>query len=293
VSANPWKAVRILFQHVLPRLALIYVVVACSIFHMNCGLVFYPDRELEGHPGKIGLAYQDVTIPTADGLKLHAWYVPAERPIGTVLHCHGNAGNISHRLDIIDLFHGLGVNVLIFDYRGYGHSEGKPNEQGTYLDAETAWKYLLEQRHERPERIVIHGQSLGGSVAAYLARDHRPAGLVLESTFHDITELGAELFPLLPVRWISWLKYKTADYVRAVKCPVMVIHSRQDEMIAFHHGQKVFAAAAEPKRFLEIHGSHNDGPYESRAVYEPAMRKFLDDALGKQPATAEPVPAGR
>ncbi len=246
---------------------------------LNAHLVYAPKRQWDATPADAKLTYEDVWPIASDGVKLHAWCVPAENAKGTVLFSHGNGGNVSHRLDTILVHHQLGMNVLIFDYRGYGKSEGKPSEEGTYRDVEAVWKYLVETRGEKPERIVIHGRSLGGAVAAHLARDHTPAALVVESSFYDITELGVEMFPWLPVRWLSRMEYKTAEYVGGVKCPVMVIHSRTDGMIAFHHGEKILAAAPEPKRFLEIHGSHNSGFMESDDIYRSALREFFDDVL--------------
>jgi len=197
-----------------------------------------------------------------------------------VLFCHGNGGNISHRLDTIWTWNKLGMNVLIFDYRGYGKSEGKPSEEGTYLDAEAAWKHLVEKRGAAGERIIIHGRSLGGAVAARLARDHTPAGLILESTFSSVPDMAAKLYPMFPVRLLSRFEYGTAEYVAAVKCPVMVIHSAEDDIIPFKLGRRVFEAAGEPKRFVQIHGSHNSGFMESDGVYTPALRKFLSERLG-------------
>jgi len=282
VKLDGWKVLRIGFHDVLPRLALVYVVMMSITEYLNTKLAFYPDRDIETTPRSAGLAYEDVSIPTADGLKLGAWYVPAEGALGTALFCHGNAGNISGRLETIAVLHELKLNVLIFDYRGYGRSEGRPTEEGTYLDAEAAWRWLVEARGVRPGRIVLHGRSLGGSVAAHLARDRAPAGLVVESTFANATDLAAELFPWLPVRWLSRLEYDTAAYAGGVTCPVMVIHSRDDELIPFHHGRRVFEAAPQPKRFLEIHGSHNAGFVESEKTYVPALRGFLADALGRE-----------
>lgn len=276
-----WKLLRIAFLQVLPRVTLVCVLVLCSMKWMNTRLVYYPQRQWDATPADAKLAYEDVWPVASDGVKLHAWYVPAENAVGTVLFCHGNGGNVSHRLETILLHHQLGVNVLIFDYRGYGKSEGRPSEEGTYRDAEAMWKYLVETRGEKPERIVIHGRSLGGAVAAHLARDCTPAGLVVESSFYDITELGVELFPWLPVRWLSRMEYKTAEYVGGVRCPVLVIHSRTDGMIAFHHGENIFAAAPEPKRFLEIHGMHNSGFVESDDVYRPALRQLFAEVLDK------------
>lgn len=172
------------------------------------------------------------------------------------------------------------LNVLMFDYRGYGRSEGSPDEKGTYLDAEAAWRYLVEQRRERAGQIVIHGRSLGGAVAAHLAGDHTPAALVLESTFSSIPDLAARLYWWLPVRWLSKFHYRTAERVAAIQCPVLVIHSRDDDLIPFEHGRHIFEAAPQPKRFLEIRGSHNSAFLDSESTYAPALRAFLGEHLG-------------
>jgi hypothetical protein len=279
-----WRLLRVLFAEVIPRVALAWVLVVCGMNWLNNRLVYYPQRQWDATPAEDNLPYEDAAFVTSDGLKLHAWYVPANGAAGTVLFCHGNAGNVSHRLETVAVLHKLGMNVLVFDYRGYGKSEGRPTEAGTYRDAEAAWSYLVEARGEKPERIVIHGRSLGGPVAAHLAMGRSPAGLIVESSFHDITELGAELFPWLPVRWLSRMKYRTAEYVKDVRCPVLVIHSRTDDMIAFHHAEKIFAAAPRPKRLLEIHGAHNGAFLDSADIYNPALRQFFAEALGRSAA---------
>jgi hypothetical protein len=282
-----WRLLRILFAEVIPRVALVWVLVVCGMNWLNNHVVFAPLREWETTPADYNLPYEDVTFLSADGVRLSAWHVPATDAVGTVLFCHGNAGNISHRIETITVLHQLGMNVLVFDYRGYGKSEGRPTEEGTYRDAEAAWAYLVETRREKPERIVIHGRSLGGAVAAHLARDRTAAGLIVESSFYDITELGAEMFWWLPVRWLSRMKYRTAEYVRGARCPVLVIHSRDDDMIAPHHGQNIFDAAPQPKRLLEIHGDHNSAFLDSADIYNPALRQFFAEVFGK-PARQQP-----
>jgi len=257
----------------------VYVVLCVALYLLQSRLVYYPSRDIDTTPGQLHLPFEEVFLTASDGVRIHAWYVPAERACGTVLFCHGNGGNISHRLDTIWTLHQLGTNVLIFDYRGYGRSEGHPTEEGTYLDAEAAWKHLREQRGEPAGRIVIHGRSLGGAVAAYLARAHTPAGVVLESTFSSLPDMGAKVYPMFPVRLLSRFRYATAEYVTAVKCPVLVVHSPEDDIIPFAQGRAVFAAAAEPKRFVQIRGSHNSGFLESGDVYTSALRDFLSGAL--------------
>ncbi|MCK4602008.1 MAG: alpha/beta hydrolase, partial [Phycisphaerae bacterium] len=209
-----------------------------------------------------------------------------EEARATVLFCHGNGGNISHRLTTINMLHEMGLDVFLFDYRGYGRSEGAPSEAGTYLDAEAAWRYLTEQRALEAGRIVIHGRSLGGSIAAYLARDREPAALVVEQTPSSIPEIAADLYPFFPralVRWLSRFDYNTLDYVKAVKCPVLVIHSRDDEMIPFSHGRRIFEAAGEPKEFIELRGRHNDAFAVSEEIYRKRLGQFISEHVGRPP----------
>lgn len=234
------------------------------------------------------MPFEDVELLTDDGVRLHAWWVPAPlKESGaarrSVLFCHGNAGNISHRTESVGVFHKLGLNVLIFDYRGYGRSAGRPTERGTYLDAEAAWKHLVEVRGARPERTVLFGRSLGGAVAARTAEAHPPGALILESTFTSLPDMGAELYPWLPVRLLSRYRYRSSDLVPAMKCPVLVIHSPEDELVPYAHGRRLFETAPGPKTFLEIGGDHNNGWYESRKRYVAGLRAFLDEHLPPAP----------
>jgi fermentation-respiration switch protein FrsA (DUF1100 family) len=229
-----------------------YLIIAIALFFFQYRLIYYPETILLTTPDAAHLPYEEVLLRTQDGVRLHGWYLPAQQHRGVLLHCHGNAGNISHRLDVLELFHRLGLSVLIFDYRGYGKSAGRPDESGTYRDAEAAWNYLLTERGIAPGAVIVHGQSLGGAVAAWLAHRHTPGALILESTFTSVENVAATLYPYLPVRWLTRYHYPTIDFVRDVKCPVLVVHSRGDEIIAFSHGQRLFEAAPEPKAFLEI-----------------------------------------
>ena len=197
-----------------------------------------------------------------------------------VLFCHGNAGNMSHRLESIRVFHRLGLSTLIFDYRGYGQSEGKPTEQGTYLDAEAAWRYLVQRQEVDPAEVFVFGRSLGGAIAAWLARGHTPKALIMESTFTSVPDIAAHLYPYLPVRLLSRFHYNAVDYVRQVNCPVLIVHSRDDEMIPFSHGRRLFETANEPKEFLEIRGSHNEGFMTSADRYEEGLASFLSTPAG-------------
>lgn len=242
-----------------------------------------PGRAITATPADAGLRFEEVTLTAADGVRLHGWWVPAPgpaaRPRRALLHCHGNAGNIGHRLEYVEIFHALGLDVLLFDYRGYGRSDGTPGEAGLYLDAEAAWAHLVA-RGVRPADIVVHGQSMGGAVAAHLAARRQPAALVLESAFTSVPDVAARLYWWLPARWLARLSLDTRAELAGVRSPVLVIHSRDDEIIAFAHGQALHAAAREPKAFAAIRGDHNGGFWISREAYTRAWREFLASLPG-------------
>jgi uncharacterized protein len=242
-------------------------------------MLYYPTRELEATPSDIGLGFEEVTVRTRDGVALSTWYVPSRTERGIVVFCHGNAGNISHRLDSIRIFHDLGLSVLIFDYRGYGKSEGSPTEQGTYRDAEAVWEYLVNLKRIPPGKIVIFGRSLGGAVAAHLAATREAAALIVESGFTSVPDLGARHFPYLPVRLISRFGYRTIEKVQRTDIPKLFIHSPQDEIVPYSQGLELFAHAAEPKEFLEIAGGHNDGFLISGERYISGLERFLSRYL--------------
>jgi len=254
----------------------IYLLVSVYMTLFQSRLVYYPTREIERTPGDAGLAYEQVAFTSGDDVALTGWFIPAQEERGVVLFCHGNGGNISHRIETITIMNMLGLSIFIFDYRGYGHSGGKPTEKGTYRDAEAAWMYLVENRGISPQEIVIHGRSLGGAVAAWLALKHTPKAFILESSFTSVPDVGAEFYPWLPVKLISRFNYPTITYIRELSCPVLVIHSSEDDLLPYSHGRRLFEAAAEPKEFLDIHGTHNDGYIMSGKHYIDGLNSFIE-----------------
>lgn len=271
-----------LLLSVLALVGALYVVICLSLFFMQGRLLYYPNlpsREITATPAEIGLDFEPVTLTTSDGIRIKGWFVPASQAKGTLLFFHGNAGNISHRLDSLAIFHRLGLSTLIIDYRGYGESEGRITEQGTYLDAEAAWRYLTETKGTDPKEIVIFGRSLGGAVAANLVIRTSPAGLILESVFSSVPDMAAQLYPVFPVRLLARYEYDVKKAVQRITCPVLVIHSRDDEIIPFANGVKVYESAVEPKTFLEIRGSHNEGFLVSGAAYLQGLERFILSCL--------------
>ena len=240
--------------------------------------VYQPYRSLETNGNELGRPFEDVYFQTADGLKLNGWFFPADngssRRHFVYLLCHGNAGNISHRLDHVAALLETGASVFNFDYRGYGRSEGRPGEEGTYLDAQAACQWLRRKGFAATDILAL-GESLGGGIASELALREPLGGLILQSTYTSVTDVGAELFPWLPVRWIGTIKYDTHARLPRVKVPVLVLHSRSDGLIGFHHAEKNFAAANEPKLLWEITGDHNHFLEDGRARYLEGLDRFL------------------
>lgn len=256
-----------------------YLALCAAMYFLQERLLFLPDvpgRALAATPADAGLRYDEVTITADDGVRLHAWWVPAERARFTLLHFHGNAGNIGHRLEMLRLLHDLGLNVLLFDYRGYGRSEGSPGEAGLQRDAAAVWQYVTTARGVPAQAIVVHGQSMGGAFAAWLAARERPAALLLESTFTSVPDMAAGLYPWLPTRLLARLRLDTRGALAQVRSPVLVIHSRDDELIPYAHGEALFAAAPATKALVTIGGGHNDGFWVSREAYVKGLREFLE-----------------
>ena len=255
-----------------------YALLLTFLYFYQSRLLFLPNlpsRAITTLPSSVNLAYEPVTLVTSDKVHLDGWFIPAPGERGVILFCHGNAGNISHRLDSLLLFHKMGFSTLIFDYRGYGRSQGRPSEAGTYLDVEAAWRYLTSKRSIAPSRIILFGRSLGAAVAAHQAALHPPGALIVESSFTSVPDMAAELYPFLPARLLSRLDYNVQELLQRVSCPLLVVHSRDDEIIPFRHGRTLYAAANEPKQFLELHGGHNDGFLLTGQSYVQGLNNFL------------------
>lgn len=255
-----------------------YAALVAMMFLLQGALLYHPDigREIERTPKAVGLDYEAVWLTTEDNVRIEAWFVPAPAARGVVLLTHGNAGSIAYRVDYAPLFHRLGFSLLLLEYRGYGRSEGKPSEEGTYADARAAWRHLVTERGFPADRIVLVGESLGGAVVAQLAADHRPAALILASSFVSVPELASELYPWLPARWLVRYRYDTLESLERVSCPVLIAHSRDDDIVPFRHGEQLFAAVKGAKAFLELAGGHNGGFLYSRDEWRDELGRFLN-----------------
>lgn len=261
-----------------------YASICLLVFAFQQHLVFFPARALDATPADIALSFEDVRLQTDDGVGLHGWYVPAATPGGrTVLLLHGNAGNISHRVGLLRMLHELGASTLIIDYRGYGNSEGSPSEQGTYLDALAAWRHLRDERGVPAEDIVVLGRSLGAAVAIWLANETTPGGVILESPFTSVPDMAREIYPFLPVGLLARIHYPSLERAAAVRVPVLVMHSPDDEVVPFAHGLRLYAALPEPRRFVELRGGHNDSFLVSARKWREEVAAFIADPAAVRP----------
>ena len=241
--------------------------------------IYYPSKDIVLSPADVDIKYEDIFFETEDGLRLNAWFIPTENPRGILLFCHGNAGNISHRIEIIEIFNKLNLDVFIFDYRGYGRSQGNPTEQGLYQDAQAAYKYLLSRRDVDKEAIVIYGKSIGANVAIELASKVNAAILISESGFTSAYDMGKKLFPYLPIKWIITTKFDALEKIKNITIPKLIIHSKDDEIIPFKLGRRLFESAPGPKEFYQMQGTHNEAIFMAREEYSLRLDRFLSKYL--------------
>lgn len=274
--ANVWsKIMSKKIPGLLVKMLGIVIVLNITFFFFQPYMIFHPFGEINETPENWGLKYEDVWFRTADDVKLHGWYIPHPDAKWTLLFFHGNAGNISHREDSVKIFHRLGVNVFIIDYRGYGRSEGQPSETGLFEDAYSAWKYLLSVKEVKQENIILFGRSLGGSVATKLATDVEPAALIVESVFSSVKDIATSIYPGLAQIIFLRFDFDTQAMIKQIQCPLLLLHSLDDEIIPYEQGINVFLSAKEPKKMIQLQGDHNSGFLQSQPDYERHLEKFV------------------
>ncbi len=262
---------------------LVYIAVGCVLLvvyvrFLEAVSLFMPTRKIAVTPSQAGLAFEDIYFSAEDHVRLNGWLVKSavnSAMAATILFFHGNAGNIGDRVEKIQNFYDLGVNVFIIDYRGYGKSQGKPTEQGMYRDALAAYDYLVSRKDILKDRIVVYGASMGGVAAIEVASKRPVAALIADSTFTSASDMGKTIAPFVPA-FILTTKLDNAAKIIRVMAPKLFIHSPDDETVPFRLGQKLFALAPEPKEFLKIVGSHNEGYALSQNVFLAGIKNFLD-----------------
>ncbi len=259
---------------------LLILLAVCLIFflyvrYLEDSSIFYPNRTILLTPADKGLSYEEVFIPTPEGIKICGWFFPNPEAQSTLLFLHGNAGNIGDRLNKITAFLHMGVNVFIIDYRGYGKSEGVPSEEGIYQDAVAAYDYLINRGGESQKKIIAYGASLGGAVAIDLAAKRSLAALIVDSSFSSAADVSRVFYPFIPT-FLLKTKMDSAGKIKNIFVPKLIIHSREDELIPIRLGKKLYEAAVAPKKFLEISGGHNADQAED-PVWREGIKEFLKE----------------
>lgn len=268
---------------IITIVVIILVILLVRLFERQ--MVFFPSKYPAGFRQMQNdrLNLQDIWFVAADGAKLHGWFVSHPEAKAVLLMCHGNAGNVSDRYDWLVMLHEkVPANLFIFDYRGFGRSDGSPTEEGCYLDAAAAFNWLAAQKPELP--IIVHGHSLGSAVAVELAHrlsDRPPAGLILESSFTNAVDMGKLMFGPIPLYWLTSMKWASDEKIGKITIPKLFLHGEDDSIIPLRLGQKLFAAAAAPKEFMALpHADHNDTFFSGGEEYYRAIRKFVDECVG-------------
>jgi fermentation-respiration switch protein FrsA (DUF1100 family) len=236
--------------------------------------LYFPLRDIEATPEDINLSYENIAFMTSDNVRLTGWFIPSSNPHATMILFHGNGGNISHRLEKINILSRLDVNILIFDYRGYGESAGSPSEEGLYRDADAAYDYLVKVKNILPEDIIAYGESLGGSVTVDLAARHKVRGMILEGSFTSVRDMARRYFPFIP-SFLYQSKYDSLTKIKGILAPKLIFHSVDDEIIPPDLGKKLFNAAAGPKEFVALQGGHNDAFLVSQDTYKAEIEAFI------------------
>jgi len=245
-------------------------------------IIFHPSRYPEGYwnPASTGVPAQDVYFMAEDGVKLHGWFIPAPNAVATWLWFHGNAGNLSHRLDNIQRLKPLNLNIFIFDYRGYGRSEGEPDEQGIYKDSKAAYKKVLEMDTVSVDSLFFFGRSLGGICAVETAMNYPARGLILESVFTNSADMSKQVLPFIPLGWAIRSKLNAIEKIPHLKLPKLFLHGTRDEIVPYALGRKLFEQAGDPKSFYPIEGAgHNDTYILGGAGYYEALGRFITETL--------------
>jgi uncharacterized protein len=266
------------FLQIFAVITLALIAYTVLLLKSENSIIFHPSPYPEGDwdPSHYDLMPEDVNFEAEDGTPLHGWYFPRTDAHATLLWFHGNAGNISHRLDNIQNWQGLNINVFIFDYRGYGKSRGTPDETGIYLDSQAAYDYLIHERKIDPRQLILFGRSLGGICAAKIARTQPSAGLILESTFTSAKDMAKEIFPILPIGWALRSKLNAKENVAQLTLPKLFLHGTEDEIVPYTLGQELYSAAKEPKDFYSIKGAgHNDTYSVGGEAYLKRIDRFI------------------
>lgn len=253
------------------------VLILVYVRYLEYATTFVPERRFALTPDKLGLSYEDVILTTEDHVKIHGWYFKTEENAKTLLFTHGNAGNIGDRLEKIQTFIRMGLNVFIFDYRGYGQSQGRPSEKGIYVDAMAAYDFLIHEKNTSPKDIILFGASLGSVPALEIASRKDVACVILDSPFTRAIDMAKVIYPFIP-NFLVRLKLDAVERIKKVSVPILIVHSEDDAIVPFYLGERLFEAASQPKTFLKLNGDHVSGHIHDFDRFVDGMKIFLKES---------------
>jgi len=255
----------------------LFLIVVCALWFRNFEWhnIFFPTKGITQTPAQFGIDYQEVTLKTEDDFKLYAWFVSAQTHSDiTIIFSHGNGGNIASRIEKISFLRDLGLNVFIYDYRGYGNSQGRPSEEGLYRDGSAAYDYLVKTKNISPDKIIAYGESLGAAVATYMAKNFKLRAIILEGAFTNAKDMAKEIYPFLPSFFIR-SRLDSMENIKNSNIPKLFIHAQLDEIVPYELSKKLFQAAPEPKYFCTLKGQHNDAFFSDQKTTREAIVSFL------------------
>lgn len=262
---------------VMAGLSIVYLGMCAFLFFKQDSYIYYPEKSITATPRTFGAPYEERFAKASDGVPVNYWLIKGRDPSGAVVFAHGNGGNLSDRVEKYILLSGMGLDVYAFDYRGYGKSGGEPSEEGFQRDIEAVLSEAAKDGYGG--RILLYGESIGGAVAARAAAGRASAGLVLESSFTTAADMAGHYYPLFPVRIILKSRFDALSSVRSCDCPVLVLHSPDDDIVPYRMGRELFEAAGKRGSFFDLKGGHNDGGILDSPEAAKRLRKFVGEVL--------------
>ncbi len=261
----------------LALFATVFITLCLNLVYIERSCLYQPNKNVAISPQSVGIFYENVEFKTEDGLNITGWYIPANGAKATILFCPGRNGNLADQLAKFKFFHGMGVNLMGFDYRGYGRSPGTPDEDGLYRDARAAYDFLISRNDVDKEKIILVGESLGGAVASDLCLHRKVKALVLESSIVSLPIKAKHLYPFLPAEFLLREKFDTLSKIKKINIPKLFVYGLDDEEIAFSDALKLYYASFPPKKFLPFQGTHDDDIFKISESYKEELVKFLHE----------------
>jgi fermentation-respiration switch protein FrsA (DUF1100 family) len=270
------KGKKYVAYRVLEFVVVLYAALVLVLTLGQAYFVFPATRGITRSPEIHGWKFEEVNLPV-DGHTTCLWYLPVENARGVVLFSHGNGGNLDLWMEAVGIYRDLGFSVLLYDYGGYGKSTGRPSEKRCYNDARAVWRWLTETKGVPPERVVLLGRSLGSGVAAQLATEVKPGAVILESAFLSVGHIARRAFPFMPTGLLLRHRFDTQSKIERIGAPLLFVHSRDDSLVPYEHGQRLFEKATAPKQFLTLDfGGHDEAFFYCEEAYREGLRAFLD-----------------